>query len=425
MKRIAPSERMRKELQGVMNGGNRGGFLMSEIIRKGAELVLQEMLEQEATEFLGRKRYERSNGDGKGKGYRNGYEPRRIKTSEGEIRVEQPQLRDTSEPFRSRLCVFLRGNTEVLEKLAIEMYARGLSTRDIEDALIEATGDMIMSKSSVSKVTEVLWGEFEAFQKRDLSDLDVEYLFLDAIYETLRKRYGMKEAVLCAWGILRTGEKVIIHLGLGNKESYEDWLEFLRDMVSRGLRTPTSVTSDGAPGLIKAIEAVFPKSLRIRCWYHRMENFRNKVPEEIWPELKAEITMIRDASSYERGKQLTEEFISRYEGQYPSLIKALRDDLDGLLNHLKIPIHHRKKVRTTNLIERSFEEERRRTKVIPGFLTEKSGLKLVFATLIRASKRWQRVVFNPFDIITLDKIRTELGIDHETTGSLQTSSQVR
>jgi len=103
----------------------------------------------------------------------------------------------------------------------------------------------------------------------------------------------------------------------------------------------------------------------------------------------------------------------------------LRDDLDGLLNHLKIPIHHRKKVRTTNLIERSFEEERRRTKVIPGFLTEKSGLKLVFATLIRASKRWQRVVFNPFDIIALDKLRRELGIDHETTGSLQTSSQVR
>ena len=102
MKRIAPSERKRKELQGVMNGGNREGFLMSEIIRKGAELVVQEMLEQEATEFLGRKRYERSNGDGKGKGYRNGYEPRRIKTSEGEIRVEQPQLRDTSEPFRSQ-----------------------------------------------------------------------------------------------------------------------------------------------------------------------------------------------------------------------------------------------------------------------------------------------------------------------------------
>ena len=120
-----------------------------------------------------------------------------------------------------------------------------------------------------------------------------------------------------------------------------------------------------------------------------------------------------------------EEFISGYEGQYPSLIKALRDDLDGLLNHLKIPMHHRKKVRTTNLIQRSFEEKIRGTKVIPGFLTEKSRLKLVFATLIRASKRWQHVVFNPFDIIALDKLRRELGIDHETTGSLQTSRQVR
>ena len=116
---------------------------------------------------------------------------------------------------------------------------------------------------------------------RNLSCFEVEYLFLDVTCETLRKHYGMKEAVLCAWGILRTGEKVLLHIASGNKESYEDWLEFLRGMVSRGLKTPTSITSDGAPGLIKAIEAFFPKSLRIRCWYHRMKNFCRKVPEEL------------------------------------------------------------------------------------------------------------------------------------------------
>jgi len=127
------------------------------------------------------------------------------------------------------------------------------------------------------------------------------------------------------------------------------------------------VTSDGAPGLIKAIETVFPKSLRIRCWYHRMENFRTKVPQEIWPELKAEITMTRDASSYEQGKQLAGEFISRYEGQYPSLIKALRDDLDGLLNHLKIPIHHRKKVRTTNLMKEALRKREGEQRLSLGF----------------------------------------------------------
>ena len=151
----------------------------------------------------------------------------------------------------------------MLEKLALEMYARGLSTRDIENALIEATGDMILSKTAVSNVTEILSKEFEEFQNRDLSQFEIEYLFLDAIYETLRARFGITEAVLCAWGISRNGQKVLLHLALGNKESYEDWLSFLRDMVKRGLRTPTTVTTDGAPGLIKAVEAVFPKSLRI------------------------------------------------------------------------------------------------------------------------------------------------------------------
>jgi transposase-like protein len=111
----------------------------------------------------------------------------------------------------------------------------------------------------------ILHKEFEEFQNRDLGEHEIEYLFLDAIYETLRARFGVTEAILCAWGITRDGKKVLLHLALGNKESYEDWLLFLRDMVKRGLRPPTTVTTDGAPGLIKAVEAVFPKSLRIRC----------------------------------------------------------------------------------------------------------------------------------------------------------------
>ncbi len=154
-------------------------------------------------------------------------------------------------------------------------------------------------------------------------------------------------------------------------------------MVRRGLRTLTTVTTDGAPGLIKAVEAVFPKSLRIRCWYHRMQNFCSKVPEEIWPEIKAEIMAIRDAAGYEQGKQLAYEFIERYKDKFPSLVRAFKEDLDALLNHLRLPFRHRRYVRTTNLVERSFEEERRKTKVIPCFLTEKSALKLVFSVLSR------------------------------------------
>ena len=122
-----------------------------------------------------------------------------------------------------------------------------------------------------------------------------------------------------------------------------------------------------------------------------MSNFRGKVPQELWPEIKAELEAIRDAANHKQGLRLAQEFISRHKDLYPSLVKAFREDLEALLYHLKFPVVHRRSIRTTNLIERSFEEERRRSKVIPRFLTEKSALRLVYGVLIRASARWRRV----------------------------------
>lgn len=417
MRKIPPSEKNRKQLEELLSGGIEGENLLTAVIEKGMQIIMQELLESEATEFLQRGHYERR-GSEEFRGYRNGYEQRKIRTAEGKVPIELPQIRESVEPFRSKLKEFFRGNTECLEKLAAEMYARGLSTRDIEDAMIEATGDMILSKTSVSRVTDIFWEDFERFQQRDLSGYSVEYLFLDGVYESVRRLAGIKEAILVAWGIQRDGRKVLLSLRLGNKESYDSWLEMLRDMVKRGLRIPVSITSDGAPGAIKAIEALFPRSLRIRCWVHRMKNFSLKVPPVMWPELKAELYQIRDASSYDQGKKMAESFIQRYKRTYPTLVSAVSDDLEALLSHLRLPIRHRKSVRTTNLIERSFVEERRRTKVIPGFWTEQSCLKLVFSILIRASKRWNQITMQDMELKQIDSLRKELKIDIEKSASL-------
>jgi len=158
-----------------------------------------------------------------------------------------PQVRDAPQTYRSELMTFLRGNSEVLERLAVEMYARGLSTRDIEAALVEATGDHLLSRTAVSQVTEVLWADYEAFAERDLSGFEVEYLFLDAVYESLREQAGLKEGVLVAWAICTDGRKVLLHLALGNKESYPNWLDFLRGMVARGLQAPCKRPPTGRP----------------------------------------------------------------------------------------------------------------------------------------------------------------------------------
>lgn len=134
------------------------------------------------------------------------------------------------------------------------MYARGLSTRDVEECFRDrSSGELMISRTAVSQITDQLWEDYRAFCERDLSEIEVEYLFVDAIYESLR-RYGAKEGILCAWCITTEGSKVLLHLAVGNKESEACWVEFVRAMISRGLSTPTTVTADGAPGLINAIE---------------------------------------------------------------------------------------------------------------------------------------------------------------------------
>lgn len=196
----------------------------------------------------------------------------------------------------------------------------------------------------------------------------------------------------------------MLHLAVGNKESESCWVEFLRNMVGRGLRTPISVTADGAPGLINAIEGVFSKSLRIRCWFHKMSNLRAKVPEEAAQEFLAHVRSVRDAPTHQAGEAAAATLIERFTDLYPAAVSCFADDLEASLAHLKVPVRHRINVRTTNLLERSFLEERRRSKVIPRFTEEKSAMKLVFATLIRASE-------SELERKQLKLLRRELGID--------------
>jgi len=302
-----------------------------------------------------------------------------------------------------------------LEKLAKEMYARGLSTRDIEDLLKELSDDgqtVLLSRSSVSGVTEALWQEYEAFTKRDLSAFDVVYLFADAVHESLRQQASCSQAVLVSWGILRDGSKVLLHMSLGNKESHEGWLEHFRSLVSRGMPTPLTVTSDGAPGCIKAIEGMWPEAERIRCWFHKMKNILDKVPDDLREAVKRLLFDVRDAPDHQTGRARAAAFIDEYRPKLPSAVACFENDLEASLNHLKLPTLHHKSIRTTNLVERGFEEERRRSKVIPKFRTEKECLKLVFATLWRASERWLKVKFTEIERKQLEayiRVRQAMG----------------
>jgi transposase-like protein len=414
-KRIAPSEQKAQALKALLQGqtdGESGEELLSMLVRLSTERVLQEALEHEQAAALGRGRYEARR---EGQGYRNGYENGTLKTAEGVLRMKVPQIRGQEEPYRSQLWRQVATTSDVLKRLIVEMYVGGMSQRDIEYGLEKAVGQFVLSKSTVSELSETLIEEYEVFRTRDLSGEAVAYLFIDTVYEPLR-RWSHKTGVLCVWAICEDGRKVLLSLSTTNSESYESCLEVLRDLVKRGMPTPVTITTDGAGGLTKAIDAMWPKALRIRCWFHKMQNLQQKVPAPAWPEVKALVVDMRDAPTVEAATERRDRIVARYQREFPEACRCLLDDAEASLNHLFVPQRHQQYVRTSNLAERAFVEERRRTKVIPHLETERSLVQLVFAVLIRVSDRWGKKCFSEFEQQQIRSLRRRLKLDeHEVT----------
>ncbi|MCC7017450.1 MAG: IS256 family transposase [Rhodospirillales bacterium] len=408
MDRIPASERTREQLKTLIEGHGEGGDVRSELVRLAARLIVEEGLEGEAADALGRDYYAR--GATPGSGYRNGYRTGRLKTAEGAVEYAAPQIADRAVPFRSRIREVLRGRTEELEALAVEMYARGLSVRDIEALFAGADGRSLLTRTAVSEITERLWAEYEAFVSRDLAEFEVVYLFVDGIAERLHLGQP-RESVLAAWGILADGRKALLHLAPGAKEDTASGKEFFQDLRRRGLPDPLLVASDGAPGLIRAIEECFPRSRRQRCLVHKMRNLQSKVPEAIWPEFKARASACYQAASPALARVLADDLRATFGRDLPSAVACCEDDFEACVAHLAFPLAHRRAIRTTNLLERLFGEERRRTKVIPHAFGERAVLKLMYAALIRCAERWRAIRMTEFERRQLKAIKEEIDRD--------------
>jgi len=344
---------------------------LSELAKLGARLIIQRAVEDEFDAWLGRARYERRPAHQRGLrnyegGLRNGFRPRRLQTLEGELRVEIPQIRQAAEPFVSKLfpCSTKLLRTEPLRAMVIGAFVRGLSMRDIE-SLCEEAGLGKLSKTTASRICEELRERFEQFKRRDLYEVQLAALFLDAVFLGVRPN-GPKEGVLVAWGFTEQGERVLLSVMLGMRESHEDWLELGRDLIARGLGAPLLVVADGAPGLIKAIEQCWPASDRQRCAVHRVRNLLAKLPERERERVRQAYWQALDDATCERdGKQRLQALVDELDAAgYTAAAKCLADDLDALVVHLRYPTTHRRRWRSTNLLERSLAEVKRRTKVI-------------------------------------------------------------
>jgi putative transposase len=253
--------------------------------RLGARLILQQALEDEVTGFLGRARYERAE---ETVSHGNGYEPRTVKTTSGSVELQRPRVRDASKlGFESRVLGKQVTRTYALASLVIGSFLRGLSTRDIEAVLEDTFEEPIASRSTVSRILEDTRERYRRWCERRLSEHDVIYCFLDAIYLKLHPDDEPAEGVLMAWGVTLEGSKVLLGLQLGSRESYESWLAFGRDLLARGLRSPALVVADGAPGLWKAIRELWPAADGQRCTVHALRNVTSKLPARHHRELKA------------------------------------------------------------------------------------------------------------------------------------------
>jgi transposase-like protein len=406
MARVAPSERFRIELDEALAGVGQEQDPVEMIGRLGARVILQQALEDEVTEFLGRGRYERAE---ETVSHRNGYEPRTVKTTSGPVELERPRVRDASKlGFESRILGKHVTHTYALESLVISSFLRGLSTRDVEAVLEDTLDQPISSRSTVSRILEDTRERYRRWCKRRLEEHDVIYVFLDAVYLKLHPDDTPAEGVLVAWGVTLDGRKVLLGLQLGSRESYENWLAFGRDLIARGMSAPGLVCADGAPGLWKAVRELWPRADEQRCTVHALRNVTAKLPERHHTEVKARWwTTFDEATSPAEARRGLEAIVADYRSAYPSAMTVIERDLDALVAHLRWPSEHRKRIRTTNLLERTFVEVRRRTKVIGRFPGETSALSLIWAVLELSSRGWRGVVMTPKTVAEIERIRRQ------------------
>ena len=349
-------------------------------------MMLQSALEEEVTIYLERDYYERST---QKSGRRNGSKPRTVKVGDGDIPLRMPQVRDAGGPFHSNVLPPRMTMMQEIQEIIPLLYMNGLSTRKVKKAVGKLIGTRGLSHQNVSRMSGKIVEQFQAWKKRDLSETNVVYMILDAVRLGVRGGTREKEAVLVAWGFLEDGSRELIGVMLGNSESYGSWKGFLDDLLSRGLNEPMLAIIDGCAGLIKAVHEVFPETDLQRCTKHKTENVLDKILTHDRANVKESVRKIFYASTYEHAKEAVELFKKNWSRKYPSAVECLLSDIEACLTYYKYPYQHWRRIRTTNVVERSFKEVKRRTKGIGRFQLEERALTMVYWQL--RELKWQGV----------------------------------
>jgi putative transposase len=372
-----------RSLEDVLREGARG------LIRKSIEIELEQLLaDYENVRTLGGQRAV----------VRNGYLPtREVLTSVGPIEVQVPKVRDRSGNgvrFNSALVPPYVRRSKRMSAALPWLYLKGISTGDMKEALEVLVGDQAkgLSPAVVSRLKAEWATEYGAFMKRDLSSRQYVYWWADGIYSGVRTEDDARQCLLVMIGATAEGQKEVITIGDGLRESTESWREVLRDLRDRGLKCGARLAvGDGALGFWGALTEIYPETRHQRCWMHKTGNVLNALPKSLQSKAKAGLHEIWMAETRESALTAFDTFVKTYQAKYPNAAEKLTKDREALLAFYDFPAEHWLHVRTTNPIESTFASVRHRTTRSRNCLSRATFLGLAFKLVQEAEKSWRRL----------------------------------
>ena len=359
----------------------------------GMQKFLQQGLEAEVDELLARGRYGRRAAIDAPVGYRNGFgKPRRLSLSNGTITLRRPRVRGVSERFESRLLPAFKRRTEEVGRLLPELYLHGLAQGDFDLALRGLLGDGApLSAPSIARLKAGWQAEYELWKTRPLDDLEVVYLWVDGVYVKAGLEKD-KAAILVVLAALRDGQKVILAVESGYRESTDSWAAILRDLKRRGLQALKLVVGDGHLGIWGALAAVFPEAKEQRCWNHRILNVLDKLPLKRQAEARSLLTKIPYAETREEAERQKRAFQAWCTKRgHAEVGRALDPDWERMVTFYAFPREHWKHLRTSNPVESPFVAVRLRTAAAKGFKKVENATAVIWKTLLIAEKTFRRL----------------------------------
>lgn len=384
------------------------GMSLMSILKFGGAALLTEAVKVEVTEHLERGFYRHLKDGQEFRGHRNGYRKTTFDTPIGQFEYDR-QMVARAPNFKSQYHKKYMRRPEEFAASITDMYVNGTSTRKVKDCLRAVAGEKIrLSKSTVSRVTKRIREEFALWKKRDLSELKVAYLFLDAIRVGMRIGGTTKDSVMLAYAILYDGSCELLSIDLGQSESDKAWGKFVEDIKLRGLKDPLLACSDGNLGVIHSIDTHFPTSYRQRCLKHRTDNILDAVPSEGQAHVAEMLHRIfYGATSLEQAKIYIKDFKKEFHKKYPTAVERLETDLNQCLTFYLFPASHWRRIRTSNKLERLNKEIRRRLDVIGRHPDEAGCLALIYGVTKKYAEHQNGCKANDLVYMLWKKLREE------------------